>query len=106
MKKLFRKEQAAIYAGHVVHCYDKDSGDEFAIEVFVNECVEEASLASVCYDAAKQNETVQMSCNTFRFEYIMPSGKRFRKSVVTTKELLSDTSAEANEYIVKGYKYG
>jgi hypothetical protein len=96
-----KKTTVNIFNGHIVHCHDLDSGDKFNVEVLINQLVTPEKLIDVAIDAAKCDQVVKLSGNTFEFEYLQPSGRSIRKTVTTVKETLSGPSAEAEELLEK-----
>lgn len=106
MEKAFGKTVVSIFNGHIVHCRDIDGGDEFNIEVLVNQNVSDLEIPNLCEIAAQRNELVTLSGNSFEFEYIQPSGKIVKKTVTTTKEELAPTHDESQKIIDDGYKLG
>jgi len=70
-----RNEKKITWVGHLVECRDKDSGDGFTIELMMNDALPEDRLIDSCYKAAAKNELVQLSGNSFEYEYMGKSGK-------------------------------
>jgi hypothetical protein len=101
-KQISNKTQEHIFNGHIVHCKDLDGGDEFNVQVMVNELHEIGGKIEVIEKAielAEKHELTTLSGNTFEFEYIQPSGRIVRKTVKTEITELSPISPEAEEIL-------
>lgn len=92
-----RKENKSTWVGHLVECNDKDSGDVFAIEVMMNEKVGEDRIVEACFKAAAKNELVNLSGNTFEYEYLGRSGKVLEIEQYTFSTEKSPRTTEAEE---------
>jgi hypothetical protein len=71
-----RKESKSKWIGHIVECTDLDSADIFAVEVMLNaKIVDEEAVIAAASRAAEKDHLVQLSGNTFSFEYLGKSGR-------------------------------
>lgn len=100
---LNKTETIKVYAGHIIHCHDVDSGDEFNIEVGIREGLSDDDIHAACINAAKKNELVSLSGNFFEFEYIQPSGRRTQYTYI--KEELSPINKESEEILKQREMY-
>lgn len=81
MKKILLNTTEVTFKGHIVHCIDQDSRDEFNVEVLINANCSEDKLIDACEIAAKKNDLVTLSGNSFEFDYVQPSGRVILKSI-------------------------
>jgi hypothetical protein len=70
------KKTVHTFNGHIVHCTDKDSGDQFNVEVLMHESLKDSDLMTKAEKAAKNSELCQLSGNTFEAEYLHRGAER------------------------------
>ena len=90
-----RKQIVNTYYGHVVRLHDQDSGDEFNVEVLINDKV--ADEVAAAEGAALKHELATLSGNTFKADYMEPSGRVIRVTKIT--EELKKRSMAAEEML-------
>lgn len=92
--KILLNTTEVTFKGHVVACHDIDGGDQFNVEVLINANCPEDKLVDACEVAAKKNDLVTLSGNSFEFDYIRPSGRVILKSIARYEMSPIDKEAE------------
>ena len=92
-----RKEKKITWLGHLVECSDQDSKDVFAVEVMMNEKIENDRILEACCEAARKSELVQLSGNSFEFEHLGLSGKVVETETYTFSTETSPRTTDADE---------
>lgn len=89
------------FIGHVVHCHDLDSGDEFNVEVLINSKLSTSEQEQQAEKAAEKNDLVTLSGNSFEFEYLRPSGRVIQKTTTVIREELQPLHPNAAKLLNK-----
>lgn len=100
-----RTEKKVTWVGHLVECSDLDSGDVFAVELMMNDRLSQDRLIDACYKSAAKHELVQLSGNSFEYEYLGRSGR-----IVEMEEYIFRTETHSrtqeSEEMINNYQPG
>lgn len=89
-----KSQKKYVFAGHIVNCKDLDSGDQFNVEVLINEAMGD-KIIETAIGAASKSQLVAMSGNAFEYEYLQPSGKVVEQIITKESEVISETNEES-----------